>query len=105
MYADGYLTILLRSVPKIEKLFQIIVQTLSLYNLGKQNKKIEKYFYVQKLTSPSPHGVEVMHTKSTTVSVQRTLIERLPCINVSPFFLLLHVPPENKIIGSLKLRK
>lgn len=55
--------------------------------------------------SPSPHGVEVMQTKSTTVSVHRTLTERLPCITVRPFFLLLHVPPENKMIGSLKLSK
>lgn len=55
--------------------------------------------------SPSPHGVEVIQTKSTTVSVHRTLTERLPCITVRPFFLLLHVPPENKMIGSLKLSK
>ena len=46
-----------------------------------------------------------MQTKSTTVSVHRTLTERLPCISVRPFFLLLHVPPENNMIGSLKLSK
>lgn len=64
------------------------------------------YVSCKKLTYwPSPHGVEVMQTKSTTVSVHRTLTERLPCISVRPFFLLLHVPPENKMIGSLKLSK
>ena len=64
------------------------------------------YVRCKKLTdSPSPHGVEVIQTKSTTVSVHRTLTERLPCISVRPFFLLLHVPPENKMIGSLKWGK
>ena len=56
-----------------------------------------------KLSSPSPHGVDVIQTKSITVSVHKTLNDLLPCINVSPFFLLLHVPPENRTKGSLKL--
>ena len=56
-----------------------------------------------KLSSPSPHGVDVIQTKSITVSVHKTLNDLLPCINVNPFFLLLHVPPENRTKGSLKL--
>jgi len=75
------------------------IQTSHLFN----NNHLSRY---KKFTdSPSPHGVEVIQTKSTTVSVHRTLTERLPCISVRPFFLLLHVPPENKMIGSLKLSK
>ena len=53
---------------------------------------------------PSPHGVDVIQTKSNTVSVHSTLNE-WPCIKVSPFFLLLHVPPENKTNGSLKCQR